>query len=327
MKFELLPVENIDLADYKHDMQEAFQLGAAVWEENLNEEILPESHIDKSLNANGSIAYKAVVDGQMCGGAIVVINGAHGHLDFLYVKSGIQSKGVGQRIWNHIEAMHPEVELWETCTPYFDTRNIHFYINRCGFSAVEFYNPKHIDPNAPEGDDGKDLFFRFEKRMSKTKSELDRLKAVVEKLRSENGCSWDRAQTHSSLKAACIEEAAEVVGGINILEKTGDAANLREELGDLLLQVMFHSVIAEEEGMFAFEDVAKTISDKMVRRHPHVFSGVKYASEEELHEAWAAIKKEEKKGREWEADFLESALSEASELIIKAKERKGFKSK
>ena len=69
MKFELLPVENIDLADYKHDMQEAFQLGAAVWEENLDEEILPYSHIDKSLNANGSIAYKAVVDGQMCGGA------------------------------------------------------------------------------------------------------------------------------------------------------------------------------------------------------------------------------------------------------------------
>ena len=90
---------------------------------------------------------------------------------------------------------------------------------------------------------------------------------------------------------------------------------------------MFHSVIAEEEGLFTFEDVAKTISDKMVRRHPHVFAGVKYASEEELHEAWAAIKKEEKKGREWEADYLEGALNEASELIEKAKERKGFKSK
>ena len=61
MKFELLPVENIDLVDYKHDMQEAFQLGAAVWEENLDEEILSESHIDKSLNANGSIAYKPII--------------------------------------------------------------------------------------------------------------------------------------------------------------------------------------------------------------------------------------------------------------------------
>ncbi|MBE5860830.1 MAG: DUF429 domain-containing protein [Butyrivibrio sp.] len=165
------------------------------------------------------------------------------------------------------------------------------------------------------------------KAVSNGMTEISRLKSIVEMLRSENGCSWDKVQTHSSLKAACLEEAAEVVGGINILEKTGDAANLREELGDLLLQVMFHSVIAEEEGLFTFEDVAKTISDKMVRRHPHVFAGVKYASEEELHEAWAAIKKEEKKGREWEADYLEEALNEASELIEKAKERKLFKDK
>ncbi len=325
MNFELLPVEDRDLADYKHDMQEAFQLGAAAWGEDPDEEVLPEAHIDKSLSAKGSMAYKAVVDGKMCGGAIVVTDGAHGHLDFLYVKSKIQSKGIGQKIWNAIESKYPEVELWETCTPYFDTRNLHFYINCCGFSAMEFYNPKHIDPNAPEGDDGKDMFFRFDKRIKRDKPEIERLKAIVEKLRSENGCSWDKAQTHSSLKAACIEEASEVVGGINILDKTGDTANLREELGDLLLQVMFHSVIAEEEGLFTFDDVARTISDKMVRRHPHVFAGVKYASEEELHEAWAAIKKEEKKGREWEADYLEGALNEALELIDKAKERKGFR--
>lgn len=156
-------------------------------------------------------------------------------------------------------------------------------------------------------------------------SEIDRLKEIVQKLRSEDGCAWDKAQTHSSLKPGCIEEAAEVIGGINILEKTGDANNLREELGDLLLQIMFHSVMAEEEGLFTFEDVAKSISDKMVRRHPHVFEGVKYASEEELHAAWVEIKKKEKAGREWEADYLEDALNESVELIDKAKERKGFK--
>ncbi|SFL05681.1 tetrapyrrole methylase family protein / MazG family protein/ATP diphosphatase [Lachnospiraceae bacterium KH1T2] len=156
-------------------------------------------------------------------------------------------------------------------------------------------------------------------------AEIDRLKTIVEKLRSENGCAWDRAQTHTSLKAACIEEAAEVVGGINILEHTGDAANLKEELGDLLLQVMFHSVMAEEKGLFTFDDVAKAVSDKMVRRHTHVFAGVKYSSEEELHSAWLEIKKEEKKGREWEDDYLEDAMNEASELINKAKNRKGFK--
>ncbi len=79
-------------------------------------------------------------------------------------------------------------------------------------------------------------------------AQIDRLKEIVETLRSENGCPWDREQTHTSLKPEVIEEAAEVVCGINILDKTGDAENLKEELGDLLLQVMFHSVMAEEEG-------------------------------------------------------------------------------
>ena len=62
-----------------------------------------------------------------------------------------------------IETGHPEVTFWETCTPYFDTRNLHFYINCLGFAAVEFYNPKHKDPNVPDGDDGSDFFFRIEK--------------------------------------------------------------------------------------------------------------------------------------------------------------------
>lgn len=155
-------------------------------------------------------------------------------------------------------------------------------------------------------------------------TEIERLKTVVETLRSERGCTWDRVQTHGSLKPPCIEEAAEVLCGINILERTGDPANLKEELGDLLLQVMFHAVIAEEEGLFSFEDVAKTVSDKMVRRHPHVFAGVKYASDEERDAAWAAVKAAEKAGREWESAYLEEAMNEASALIERAKARKGF---
>lgn len=155
-------------------------------------------------------------------------------------------------------------------------------------------------------------------------AEIDRLKEIVEKLRSENGCSWDRVQTHASLKPECIEEAAEVISGINILEETGDAENLKEELGDLLLQVMFHAVIAEEEGLFTFDDVAKTVSDKMVRRHPHVFGGVSYASEEEQQADWEALKLREKEGTQWQAAYLRNAFREASELIEKAKKRKGF---
>ena len=156
-------------------------------------------------------------------------------------------------------------------------------------------------------------------------SELEHLKEVVEKLRAEDGCPWDRAQTHTSLKAACIEEAAEVIAGINILDKTKNADNLKEELGDLLLQVYFHAVIAEEEGLFTLEDVAKGISDKMIRRHPHVFSGVDYADDAERKAAWDKIKKEEKQGKEWQESYLAEAMDEAIGLIGVAKERKGFK--
>lgn len=153
-------------------------------------------------------------------------------------------------------------------------------------------------------------------------SEIERLKEIVETLRSENGCPWDRVQTHESLKPECIEEASEVICGINILGKTGDSENLKEELGDLLLQVMFHSVIAEEEGYFTFDDVCKTVSDKMERRHPHVFGGVTFSSDEERHAAWEEIKRKEKEGREWQNDYLKEAFTESAALIEKARERK-----
>jgi tetrapyrrole methylase family protein/MazG family protein len=153
-------------------------------------------------------------------------------------------------------------------------------------------------------------------------SEIERLKEIVETLRSENGCPWDRVQTHESLKPECIEEASEVICGINILSKTGDPENLKEELGDLLLQVMFHSVIAEEEGYFTFDDVCKMVSDKMERRHPHVFGGVTFSSNEERHAAWEEIKRKEKEGREWQNDYLKEAFTESAALIEKARERK-----
>ncbi len=154
-------------------------------------------------------------------------------------------------------------------------------------------------------------------------TETERLIKTVRTLRSESGCPWDRAQTHESLKSECIEEAAEVICGINILSETGDAENLREELGDLLLQVVFHAVLAEEEGLFTFDDIAKTVSEKMIRRHPHVFSGVTYASQEEQRRAWENIKRDEKRGKEWHAAYLGEALDEAEELIQKARVRKG----
>ena len=173
MDFQLTELLPSDLPAFKKDMQEAFQLGAAAEFADLNEEILPERDIDRSLAAPGSAAWKALADGETAGGAIVVIeqDGRRGHLDFLYVKHGAQSRGLGQLIWAAIEEKYPRVELWETVTPYFEKRNIHFYINRCGFAAVEFFNPHHRDPQepgdrtAPDDMPGGDYFFRFEKDM------------------------------------------------------------------------------------------------------------------------------------------------------------------
>ncbi len=167
MNFKLLPVGQGDLTDYKKDMQEAFQKGAAAEFSDLDTEILPEKDIDLTLSKKGAVAYKAVVDGEMAGGAIVVIDGEaqHNHLDFLYVKYGSQSRGVGQAIWKEVEKLHPDTKIWETVTPYFEKRNVHFYVNRCGFHIVEFFNPHHKDPEIPEDMVGGDYFFRFEKKM------------------------------------------------------------------------------------------------------------------------------------------------------------------
>ena len=111
---------------------------------------------------------------------------------------------------------------------------------------------------------------------------LSRLLEVMATLRGEAGCPWDRRQTHRSLIPYLIEETYEAVEAI---EQGGDAA-LREELGDVLLQVVFHARIAEEEGRFDFFDVAAALADKLVQRHPHVFDGQKLDSPEALRKMW-----------------------------------------
>lgn len=167
MKLNLLHLEFDDFPVFKKDMQEAFQLGAASEFEKLEDQILSEADIDSSLKKDGAVAYKALIDGKIVGGAIVVIDeiSNRNHIDFLYVKNGVHSRGIGQKIWQTIEKMHPKTRIWETYTPYFEKRNIHFYINRCGFVAVEFYNPHHKDPKIPNDMIGGDYFFRFEKTM------------------------------------------------------------------------------------------------------------------------------------------------------------------
>ena len=163
--------------------------------------------------------------------------------------------------------------------------------------------------------------------MDKEKNRLEsvgRLCEVVAQLRGPGGCPWDRVQTHESLKPACIEEAAEVLGGIDILRETGRAENLKEELGDLLLQVVFHAQLAQEGGLFSLADVAEAAAAKMVRRHPHVFHEPMLDDAGKPLTGWKEIKAQEKKGREWEEDYLPHAFEEASALIEQAKKRKGI---
>ena len=119
---------------------------------------------------------------------------------------------------------------------------------------------------------------------------FDKLADIMRLLVSENGCPWDSVQTHESLKPCMLEEAYEVIDAID----KGDRDNLKEELGDVLLQAVIHSVNAEKNGEFTLEDVINGISDKMIYRHPHIFGNEKAENAEGLILKWEDIKKREK---------------------------------
>ncbi|MCR5262143.1 MAG: nucleoside triphosphate pyrophosphohydrolase [Candidatus Gastranaerophilales bacterium] len=146
---------------------------------------------------------------------------------------------------------------------------------------------------------------------------LEELINTIEILRSENGCAWDREQTHSSLRHNMIEEAYEAVDAIN----SGDMNHLKEELGDVLLQVVLHSQIAKEENSFDIEDVAKRINDKLIHRHPHVFGNLHTTDTKEILENWEKLKAEEKPHRTSQMDGIsksQSALMSAQKISNKA---------
>ena len=149
-------------------------------------------------------------------------------------------------------------------------------------------------------------------------SELLRLAEVMDRLRSPGGCPWDAEQTHSSLIKYLLEESYEFVDSID----ENDRQAMKEELGDILLQVYFHSRIAQEHPTdpFNIEDVARGISDKLIRRHPHVFSDVKINSNDELLANWERLKAEEK-GRTSATDGValsQPALPLLTKLIYRA---------
>ena len=119
---------------------------------------------------------------------------------------------------------------------------------------------------------------------------FEKLAGVQARLRAPDGCPWDREQTHASLRTYLIEEAYEVLEAL----ESGDDAKFAEEMGDLLLQIVFHSQIAKEEGRFSVSDVIREVHDKMVRRHPHVFGEKHAKNTAEVLKKWEQIKKEER---------------------------------
>lgn len=135
--------------------------------------------------------------------------------------------------------------------------------------------------------------------------DIDRLLEIMARLRDpQGGCLWDLAQTFSTVAPYTIEEAYEVADAID----RGDLDDLKDELGDLLLQVVFHARMAQEQGAFAFGDVVEAISDKMTRRHPHVFAGLSIADSDALNAMWDAEKKKERLAKT-DADADPSALA------------------
>ncbi|ORX75202.1 hypothetical protein BCR32DRAFT_329906 [Anaeromyces robustus] len=177
----LIPLEENDREQFIIDNQKAFKYGAT--EEfgmrdnhvNSDGEIISRKTIERCINKNNSETYRIMLNEEKVGGVIISINKEkkRGELEILYVSPEFHSKGIGYTTWCLIEKMHPEIKIWETITPYFEKRNIHFYVNRCGFHITKFYNEyykqKHdeneVTESEEEDEDGEGDFdmFYFEK--------------------------------------------------------------------------------------------------------------------------------------------------------------------
>ena len=178
-KVILVPLTADDREQFILDNQWAFKYGAMMEfgerDDHVNEEgeIISRNTIEKSIDNPKSETYRIVLDGERVGGVILTIDKEtyHNHLDILFVSPDAHSKGIGYGAWQAVEALHPETVVWETCTPYFEKRNIHFYVNKCGFQIDRFwcehFQPKHdVSENGEhDPDEGPDEMFRLVKVM------------------------------------------------------------------------------------------------------------------------------------------------------------------
>lgn len=168
----LLTAQPGSFKEFTLALQESFSVAAiAEFGHPLDEPIPSDDDVAQSLGAPGSVAHWIMANGERVGGAVVAIDEKSGRntLAFFFVSTKQQSRGLGLRAWQAIEKEYPSTRVWETVTPYFEKRNIHFYVNKCGFKIVAFYNKSNPDPHHEPGlnlgEEDSDEMFRFEKNM------------------------------------------------------------------------------------------------------------------------------------------------------------------
>lgn len=173
----LAPLTADDREQFILDNQWAFKHGAMMEfgerDDHVGEdgEIISRETIERCIDEPQNETYRVILDGRRVGGVILRIDKEtrHNHLELFFVSPEEHSRGIGYGAWCAVEALHPETRVWETCTPYFEKRNIHFYVNKCGFRIVEFYHAFHEASHSPEEErkdnEGPDEMFRFLKEM------------------------------------------------------------------------------------------------------------------------------------------------------------------
>ena len=174
----LARLQESDREQFIKDNQWAFKYGAQIefgMRDDRTEEgteVISRHTIEQSLDGENAEAYRIVLDGKHVGGVVLSIDqkAGKGELELLFVSPEVHSRGIGKAAWRAVEALHPEIHLWKTITPYFEKRNIHFYVNCCGFQIVEFWNKYHHGPAVPEEKSGNwsedDEMFVFRKEIT-----------------------------------------------------------------------------------------------------------------------------------------------------------------
>lgn len=165
----LIPLAEDQRETFIRELQAAFAVAVIAQYGEQEGDIIPREEIEQALDQPGAEAFQILLGREAVGGAVVTADRETRRcsLDLLYLRQSCHNRGLGVAAWQAIEARYPDAAVWETITPYFEKRNIHFYVNKCGFKIVEFFNPHHRDPAVGEPDGiGRDNYFRFEKELS-----------------------------------------------------------------------------------------------------------------------------------------------------------------